>query len=520
LRWPAVVVVALVAAGAAVAVAGGVQAHVGPVDAHLQLVPSLHGGTEVQVPPLGRLTLRTHAGPLQLRAVVDGIRVDDARALLDRAATADSVVDEITAGVRDGVERLLVRSVLVALAAAVLAAVLVFRRWRAVWVSALSVVLAMGATAGVTAATVNSRALSEPTFTGLLARAPALTGDLAAASGRFDAYRQRIATLTGSVSRLYSTVSGLPDGPAVPPNEVRVLWMSDVHNNPEAFSLARTLVQQFDVDGVVDTGDLTDFGSAAENDLLAPIGSLGVPYLWVRGNHDSATTQAAVAALPNATVLDSGAVVEMAGLHWAGTGDPRYAPSSLVRDAPGVEGATLAAAGTRLANAIDASPERVDVALVHEPGMATPLDGHVPLVLDGHTHERGYRTGDGTLELTQGSSGGAGLRTLEGSTPLPLQMSILHLDSRLGTLLAVDDVTVGGVGESSATVQRHTAESYTDGSAPDRRKQPADSPSPSSTASSTASSTSSASSEPSAGASATAPFPGGTGPPLLPSATP
>ena len=40
----------------------------------------------------------------------------------------------------------------------------------------------------------------------------------------------------------------------------------------------------------------------------------------------------------------------------------------------------------------------VDVALVHEPGMAAPLMGSVPLLLDGHVHERRSRVADGTLE--------------------------------------------------------------------------------------------------------------------------
>lgn len=466
LRGSAVVVVAVVAAGAAMATAGATTASVGPVDARLVLQPSLTGGTQVQVPPLGELALATHDGPLRLRVEVEGLRLPEARSLLARGTTAASVGDELTRDVRAALVALMVRSVLVALAAAALASLLVFRRARAVLVGTGAVLVVLLASGGAAAATANSRALAEPRYSGLLTRAPALVGDLTSVGSRFTAYQTRVAALTGSVSRLYSALSGLPAGAAAGDDDVRVLWVSDVHNNPEAYRLMATLVQEFDVAGVVDTGDSSDFGSAAETPLLAPVASLGVPYLWVRGNHDSATTQAAVAALEASTdgrvrVLDDGATAEIAGVRFAGTGDPRFNPSSLVVNEAAREQLTVA--GEALGRSLDASAaagERVDVALVHEPPMALPLVGKVPLVLDGHTHRRAAAVDGDTLLLTQGSSGGAGLRSLVDGEPTPLQMSVLHFSAVDGSLLAVDDVTVGGVGLDSATVERRTAESY------------------------------------------------------------
>jgi hypothetical protein len=93
--------------------------------------------------------------------------------------------------------------------------------------------------------------------------------------------------------------------------------------------------------------------------------------------------------------------------------------------------------------------------------MAGPLVGRVPLLLSGHAHERGHVAGGGSLQLVQGSSGGAGLRSLDGEEPMPLEMSILHFDDE-GALLAVDDITVGGLGQRSVTVERRTAAWYGD----------------------------------------------------------
>ena len=316
----------------------------------------------------------------------------------------------------------------------------------------VAVVLVAGT--GVAAATLKTEALDEPVFEGLLAQAPALVGG----ARDFTAYSQRIAELTSNVSRVYDAVGRLPASPET--DATRVLWVSDIHNNPQAFLVMRELARQFDVAAIVDTGDLTDLGSAVENRLLAPVSTFGVPYVYVRGNHDSEeVTQAFLEQQENVVVLDDAEIVEVAGVRFAGTGDPLFTPTKRVETESEANAETLRRAGEQVARAIERSDDPVHVALVHEPLMAPPLFGRVPLVLDGHVHERRSRTADGTLELTQGSSGGAGLRTLVGEAPLPLQMSILHFDDD-GALVAVDDVTVGGVGERSVTVERRSADSY------------------------------------------------------------
>jgi predicted phosphodiesterase len=240
-----------------------------------------------------------------------------------------------------------------------------------------------------------------------------------------------------------------------------VLWVSDVHNNVGSFAVMRQLVRQFDVAAIVDTGDLVDLGSTFENRFLTPIGTFGVPYVYVRGNHDSTSvTQAFVTAQPDVVVLDDGSQFEVDGVRFAGTGDPTFTPNKQVGVQVTRNDERLLRAGERLADSVEASEQPVHVALVHQPKMAEPLMGRVPLVLDGHVHERRSRVDKGTLELTQGSSGGAGLRTLDGDEgALPLQMSVLHFDED-GTLLAVDDITIGGLGQRSVTVERRTPESY------------------------------------------------------------
>jgi predicted phosphodiesterase len=450
-RALSVVLVALVAAGGAMSAWGGVARDVGPLQTTVALVPSISGGVAVGVPPLGRLELATHAGPLRVRATVTGIRPDRARELLTSDRVGRTVTRQVTADSQDALAVAAAKGVVVALLAAGITCGVVFRRRRAVLLGTAAVTLVLAASGGIAAATVRSEALGEPKFDGLLVQAPALIGRVR----DFDAYSARLAELTSNVAGVYGRLATLPASPGA--DSTRFLWVSDIHNNPAAFTVMRRLADQFEVSGVIDTGDIVDLGSTPENRLLSRIGDFDVPYLYVRGNHDSRLTQAAIAAQENAVVLDDGATSEIAGVRFAGIGDPLFRPNKEVKDESDQNDTALLRAGKALRAAIEA--EGADVALVHEPKMAEPLFGAVPLVLDGHVHERRSRVGEGTLELTQGSSGGAGLRTLDEGTPLPLQMSILHFDGS-GALLAVDDITIGGLGQRSVTVERRTPASY------------------------------------------------------------
>jgi predicted phosphodiesterase len=459
-----VVGVALAAGGVAMSTLGGTEHRVGPVEVRLALVPSLEGGTRVDVPPLGQLRMATHAGPLQLRASVQGIEVDAARQLLASGTTRDVLVEQVTDDVRSGLRELALRSAAAAVAGAGLACAVVFRRRAAAVTGAGAAVAVLAASGGLGAVTLRTAALTEPTFTGLLSQAPALIGGVRDIGTRFDQYSQQVTKLATNVASLYGALSTLPVD--VRSDDIRVLWVADLHDNPEAFAVMGELVRQFDVAAVVDTGDISDHGTAAENRLYAPIADLGVPYVYVRGNHDSAVTQAYLDSLPNVVVLDGGSVAEVAGLRWVGTGDPQFTPDKRVQlDEEAVQ-QLMTRAGRQVAAGVRASEEPVDVALVHRRTMADPLYGLVPLVLDGHTHRRSSTVVKGTLKLTQGSSGGAGLRALEGGRPRPLEMSVLHFDAQDRSLLAVDDITIGGLGERSVTVERHAVSSYLAGEVP------------------------------------------------------
>ncbi|SFK37540.1 metallophosphoesterase [Geodermatophilus ruber] len=447
-RWTVRLVVALAGALLGVLLLGRVEAPIGPFDATVALRPA-GGGAHLDIPPLGALEVDAYDGPLQLDLQLR--RVDEVRAeaLATNPVLLDGVVDQVSEDLRDAVVKVSWMTALAAVAGAAGASLLLLRRPREVFLTLGVATGLVAGTAGLAAATWRPQALSQPTYTGLLVNAPSLIGSAQEIVARFDAYRASLEDLVANVGTLYSALSALP-APGGTDDTVALLHVSDLHLNPAGFDLVRQVATQFDVDGILDTGDITDWGSEPENSLITAVGTLDVPYVFIRGNHDSAVTGGLVAAQPNATVLDDSEVT-VAGISVVGTPDPRFTPD---KDATGDPG-SLEQSGEELAEIADGLPEPPAIAMVHDPRQAPPLDGAVPLVLAGHTHEREVtELEEGTRLMAQGSTGGAGLRGLQGEFPEPLTCTVLYLDRATGALTAYDDVTLGGLGETEVTIER------------------------------------------------------------------
>ena len=454
--------------------------NVGPFRAEMSISPSILGGTEIDIPPLGSLHLDSHDGPIHLKVNLASLDQSRTEALIDDPTAISSAGENAVDDVRVGVIRLGVRTLGIGVLSALILATLVFRNVRRVAAAGVTALVVTGGSLGLAAATLRPDSIAEPKYEGLLVNAPAVVGDARRIADNYGRYADQLQQIVSNVSRLYTTVSTLPVyEPAG--NTTRILHVSDLHLNPSSWGLIRTVVQTFDIDAVIDTGDMVDWGSSAETSYVSSIPSVGVPYIYVRGNHDSAAIQAAVAHQKNATVLDN-KVITIDGLTIAGIGDPEFTPDKsetpAAANADDPSTSPLLQAGDQLAGTIRQYGKPVDIALVHDPAMAQPLSGEVPLVLAGHLHHRevsllptpapepsssspapsvspdGTTTPVQTRLMVEGSTGGAGLRGLQKEDPTPLSLSVLYFDEK-HQLKAYDDIQLGGTGQSNVEMQRN-----------------------------------------------------------------
>ncbi|ROT32509.1 metallophosphoesterase [Micromonospora sp. HM5-17] len=458
----AVLAVTLAGTVLGVLLGGRQETDIGPFRAEMAITPSVDGGTTVAIPPLGALHLDSHTGLAHLSVRLGALDQRRTEALIDDPASITRASQTAVSDVTNGVIRVGVRTLAVSVLATLVLAALVFRRVRRVaWAGTLALLIT-GGSLGVAALSFRPDSIEEPRYEGLLVNAPAIVGDVRRIANDYGRYADQLQRMVGNVSQLYTTVSSLPIFEQTQ-GSVRILHVSDLHLNPAAWQVIRTVVEQFKIDVVVDTGDITDFGSEPEASFVGSINLLKVPYVFIRGNHDSAATAAAVDRQPNAVVLDN-SIVTVAGVTIAGIPDPRFTPDK--ETSPPGSGALpetvaqVTGAGARLAETIRASSQPVHIAMVHDPASADALSGVVPLVLAGHTHSREVHDlppvpGAPPTQLqVQGSTGGAGLRGLEGDQPTPLAMSVLYLDEER-RLQAYDDIRLGGTGEAQVNLQRH-----------------------------------------------------------------
>ena len=492
-RWPTarqwlggllLVAVTLVGSGLGLLLGARTLADVGPFHAEFRVTPAIAGDTSVYIPPLGSLHLDTHDGPAHLSLRLGALDQARTQRILTNPGGLTQATETVARDITDGVVRLGAGAAGAAVLGAMLLSALVFRNVRRVaWAGGLSLTLVAGSL-GMAAGTFRLSAVEEPRYEGLLVHAPALIGDVQRIADEYERYTEQLQRMVTNVSVLYTAASTLED---FQPDDTmtRVLHVSDLHLNPAAWSIMRTVVEQYDVDLIIDSGDIVDWGSSPESTYLNSIRLMRVPYVYVRGNHDSERlTQARVAEQPNAVVLDND-IAEVAGLTIAGIGDPRFTPDQRTGPHTDEEAQrtqeSVVGTGSRLAATIIRRDAQVDIAVVHDPIAAEYLDGVVPLVLAGHRHERivtplasypqtaaeldgeeeavAEVTTDptGTLLMVQASTGGAGLRGLEGEHPEPLGLSVLYLNTER-QLVAYDDITVGGHGLSEVSVQRHVVE--------------------------------------------------------------
>ncbi len=437
--------------GALVAIAGMTlvpPAH-GPVGPSTMSLGARAGParTRVAIPPLGTISASTHAVPVTLRLGLVEVDAEElARALAEEGDTA-----VLRAQMEEDLRRLAVAAAarttaVVVVASAALAALVLGRRLATV-ASAAGAALVTVVIAGTTMfVTYDVAEFQEPTFSGSLTKAREVVDAVTQGQEALDEARSRFRVATERLTNLLALLSRPNLDPTA--GATVVLHVSDVHANPLGFEVVAELARRFDVDAVIDTGDLASsvLDTGGISSVIDPVDKMIArsiervdrPYVYVPGNHDSPRLRERVARIPTVTLLHrkTATIGTVSFLGWA---DPSFSYASLSHEEQ-VE--IRAAAAVDVAAAVDR--ERPDVLLVHDPRLGAESYGRVPLILAGHIHERAETSEDGTLELVVGTTGATGIKAFTVEADRRYEAQVLYFQG--DTLLAVDYVALEELG--------------------------------------------------------------------------
>lgn len=405
------------------------------------------GRTVLVVPPLGTVAASTHPTPITLNLSLAQINFSAlGRGLISeprRAGLTRDIEGDLRAMARAAAIELLVGAVLLG---ALAGALIPHRRVETIVWGACGGVACIALLLGLTALTFDVEGFEQPRFSGALTRAPQVIDAVNRRLGSFDELQSRYETAAERLSDLLAVVAEPSRDPHA--GTIAILHVSDIHSNPLGAEVAGQLARRFEVDAVIDTGDLTSFGEPVEARIGALVDDIKVPYLFVPGNHDSLENRRALARVSNLTLLD-GDTAEVRGVDILGWGDPTFTATNRISTEQGnaareAEGAVVAAAVQRL------QPE---VLAVHDVRMAAESVGEVPLVLAGHTHERSMSESEGTRTLVVGSTGATGLGSFTVEADMSYEAEVLYF--RAGVAVAVDYVRFEGL-SGDFTVERTT----------------------------------------------------------------
>lgn len=456
-RGALLIAAAIACGGASVTLFGARSYHWRAFGVELRASPAMIGETRIAFTPLGELHARTHRAPLALQAALQSISLDGLKDFIEHPPARKALEQEFVRTSRRVLRDFALWQIALA-AIGGLAAPLLLRvrpaRW---WIASA---LAAGIFASMmlwrAEATFDPKAFEHPSYTGSLRQADWIIAMAKEAFGKAEALSVKLRRVADNLNTLYGRINQIP-GLAADVDTIRVLHISDIHNNPAASGFVLELADKMQVDLVIDTGDLTDLGLPVETELSRALTSLKVPYLFLAGNHDSQATVAAVRRIPRAVILD-GAPVKAAGLVVLGAPDPssRRAAAGSVDTSP----AELQSAGDALLRTFLAMRQPPDIVCVHNPVMAEALVGKARLILCGHVHRAYIVQRDGTILCNAGTTGAAGVRYFEDHRGVPLTAEVLAFARHPQPhLIFVDQVALNGdLGSYSITRQSFTGQ--------------------------------------------------------------
>lgn len=393
--------------------------------------------TSLDLPPLGRIRADSHDGPVGFDVRVDRIDLGQAGALASELARGSDPTTRLRTDIESDLTPLLrslaLRSVLGAVAVGLVAGlVLPRRRVRYVATTVAGSLGFVAVTGAVAFASFTPSAFDQPRFEGTLAAAPDIVNTVQRHIDDVSVVESRLEALSTRLVGLYRSVEGA--GPS--PSDVTILHVSDLHSNPVGIELVEQTAQQFDVDAIIDTGDLTSFGASVEELVVGRIARLEVPYYLVPGNHDHPRIRRALVDA-GVNVLDPG-VVTIEGIRVLGVADPTYtADNTLPRERHREEIEASAREVRRRVRLTDP-----DVVAVHNPLQLADAVGEFDVGIAGHTHRFHLQYVDGSLVTEVGSAGATGVGALAETEDLPYQMQVLQFEDE--RLVALDRLSFEG----------------------------------------------------------------------------
>jgi len=408
--------------------------------ATISVQASTQGYTVLQINPFGEVMAKTHKTPLRLNISVANIDMERLTKLLASGTEQDKIIRDARDALEDAVRKFIILTAVLGFTGGMFGVLVIQKRnlkelilGGVIGLAAVSLLM-LG-----TYRTMDIEKFQYPEYRGALKAAPWIIGLAEEAFNTVNTWGKQMRGIAINMNGLFQRVESLQ---TIAPGEgeIKVLHVSDIHNNPASLEFIDQMVRTFGIDMVIDTGDLSDFGTPLEASLFEGIRKLGVPYVIVPGNHETPAIIKEMKLIPNVLLIENG-VLDVAGIRIAGIADPASnSPDYTVNMDKLKEFAQI------LEGSIKGAEKKPDLLAIHNVKLAEKLTGQVPVILSGHDHRFKINFKGNSLFIDAGTSGASGIGALQTDSDIPYSFVLLHFDRGAAgvRLKYTDTITISG----------------------------------------------------------------------------
>lgn len=410
------------------------------VELAISLKPAFRGFTAIILPPLGNVKAYTHVLPVRLNIELKNIDIDLLKTLIYKSPDKSELWALFKDEIMKSLYLLGLKTAFLGTAGAFLTAYILKYTKKEILACCIIGIIIPILLLGSLFLSYDLDAFSTPEYTGTLKAAPWIISTVNKGIAQINELGKQLKNISDSASSVFSKMDSI--GSIDQSSVIKILHVSDIHNNPAALNFMDQIVKNFNVNYIIDTGDITDYGTPLENLVIKEISKLPVKYFFVTGNHDSNSTVDLFEEVENAVVLN-GQEVDLGGIRLLGFSDPISKSDDI--KSPDI----LQTVKLNMHIQEQLSHGNIpDILAVHNPEVTNNLVGKVPVILNGHTHRFSIKQDRGSVVINSGTTGAAGIRGLQSKNDLPYSAVLLYFqrnEDEKYRLAAVDVIKISNL---------------------------------------------------------------------------
>lgn len=436
LEWIKIILFSVTGMLLAVSLLNTTRITAGPFEILLSLTPFRQGNTVINLPPVGEIKAFTHWFFFQLDITLLNVDIDVLSGSAHELKNMETWIEELMWGARKGIIMFGLQCLLATFAGGAILTHLFclpkvsHRFWKGGGIAVLCFILIIGITVAIP---FDIAAFDSPRYYGILSAAPWAMNFFDMGIAAVESLSEQLITMTTNLFYLFEQMEQL--SPVETVSSLKVLHVSDIHNNPAAVDFVEKVVNVFNIDMVIDTGDITDYGTPLEGELVSGVADLPVPYVLVPGNHDAPPVTEILR--DNGVLVLENEIADVEGITIAGIADPAYYNDEITTTAE-----DLKEYAKSLKYIFEESGENPDILAVHDPVIGNVLKEKVPVILSGHSHRVEIRQTEENVFVNPGTTGASGIRGLNNIDDTSYSMFLMYYneDEEGGFSLSAGDL--------------------------------------------------------------------------------